>query len=162
MKDPKILAGAAVLLVVVFWFVIKPQVLDSKPAPAPTAEQLAAAPKPTVKLDERVLNLKAPAASPNYVKTLIALEFADPKHTYLGAKGEAIVAKDTAYAAELKPEMPKIWDSIIQVIGGKTATEVSTPEGRDKLKAELVDAVNKHLDAEHKVTNIYFETFITQ
>lgn len=162
MKDPKILAGAAVLLGVVFWFVLKPQFLDKTPAPPPTAEQLAAAPKPTVKLEERVLNLKAPATAPNYLKTLIALEFADPKHTYLGAKGDAVLAKDTVYAAELKPEMPKIWDAIIQVIGGKSASEVSTPDGRDKLKTELIDAVNKQLDADHKVQGIYFETFVTQ
>lgn len=162
MKDKKVLAGGAVLVLALFWFYIKPHYMDAKPPVVYTEEQLSAAPKPTVKLEERVLNLKAPATAPNYVKTTIALEFADPKHAYVGAKGAAVEAKDLAYAADLKPDMPRIWDAIIQVVGGKTADQVATPDGRDKLKAELVDAVNKQLGAEHKVQNIYFETFITQ
>ena len=162
MKDKKVLAGGAVLVLALFWFYIKPNYMDAKPPPVYTEQQLAEAPKPTVKLEERVLNLKAPSTAPNYVKTTIALEFSDPKHTYLGAKGAAIEAKDLAYAADLKADMPRVWDAIIQVVGGKTADQVSTPDGRDKLKTELIDAVNAKLDAGHKVQNIYFETFITQ
>jgi flagellar basal body-associated protein FliL len=162
MKDKKVLAGGAVLVLALFWFYIKPHYMDPKPAPVYTEEQLAAAPKPTVKLEERVLNLKAPPTAPNYVKTAIALQFTDPKHTYLGAKGAAIDAKDLAYTDELKPDMPRVWDAIIQVVGGRSADQVSTTEGRDKLKADLVDAINKQLDADHKVQAIYFVTFITQ
>lgn len=162
MKDKKVLAGGAVLLVAAFWFYIKPNYMDPKPPAVYTEEQLAQAPKPTVQLEERVLNLKAPAAAPNYVKAVLALEFADPMHSYLGAKGEGVVAKNTAYAAELTPDMPRVWDVITTVIGSKSVDQVSTPEGREQLKAELIDGINKQLDAEHKVQNIYFVTFITQ
>lgn len=162
MKDKKVLAGGAVLLFAAFWFYIKPNYMDPKPPAVYTEEQLAQAPKPTVQLEERVLNLKAPAAAPNYVKAVLALEFADPMHSYLGAKGEGVVAKNTAYAAELTPDMPRVWDVITTVIGSKSVDQVSTPEGREQLKAELIDGINKQLDAEHKVQNIYFVTFITQ
>ena len=78
MKDKRVLAGVAVLLLAAFWFYIKPNYLDAKPPPPPpTEEQIAAAARPTVFLGKSnaaaghgaapapvealVLNLKAPA-----------------------------------------------------------------------------------------------------
>ena len=72
LKDKKVLAGAALLLGAAFWFYVKPTYLDSSSAaPQYTDEQIATAPRPTVTLEERVLNLKAP---------VVALEFEDPDH----------------------------------------------------------------------------------
>lgn len=161
MKDKKVLAGGAVLVIALFWFYIKPNYFDAKPAPVYTAEQLAQAPRPTVQLEERVLNLKLVGATPNYVKTVIALEFADPKHKWVGAKGAALTAKNEAFTKELEPEMHRIWDVITNVVGAKTVEEVATPEGREALKAELVEAINKELTDE-KVETVFFVTFITQ
>ncbi len=172
-KDPKILAGAAVLLLALFWFVIKPHFFAAKPAPVYTEEQIAAAPRPTVLLgktvgdtkgtapDGLILNLKAPASSPNYVKAIIALEFNDPGHKYVGAAGAGLAAKNAAFTEELQPEMHKVLDAVTAIFGSKTVDEVSTTGGRDKLKTELIDAINAQLHTE-KVEAVYFETFITQ
>lgn len=161
MKDKKVLIGGALLLAAAFWFYIKPNYMTAKPPPVYTDEQIAAAPRPTMQLEERVLNLKAPATSPNYVKAVIALEFADPEHKYMGLKGEALVAKNEVFTGEMKPEMPKIWDIITSVVGAKSVDQVSSSEGREKLKEELVTAINKELH-EEKVESVYFVTFITQ
>lgn len=161
-KDPKVLAGGAILLGVAFWFFIKPQFFGAKPAPVYTAEQIAAAPKPTLVLEERVLNLKSPATAPNYVKTSLALEFADPKHTYISLKGAAVTAANTALASEMQPELPRIWDAVIKTVGGKSVDQVATPDGQDALKNELIAALNNALDPDHKVQRINFVTWITQ
>jgi len=161
MKDPKILIGVAVLLGALFWFYIKPNYVDSKSAPVYTDQQLAEAPRPTVTLDERVLNLKAPSSSPNYVKAVIALEFEDQKHKWVGLKGEALAVKNEQFAEELKPEMHRVWDIITSVVGGKTVDDVSTTEGKEKLKEQLLESINSELHHE-KVENVYFVTFITQ
>lgn len=161
MKDPKILAGGAVLVVAAFWFYIKPNYMDAKPAPVYTEEQLAEAPRPTVQLEERVLNLRAPATSPSYVKLVAALEFEDPEHKWVGLKGESLVAKNEAFAAELEPELPRIWDVITGVVGSKTPEEVADTAGRDELKKEIVAALNETLH-DRKVENVLFSTFITQ
>lgn len=173
-KDPKILAGGAVLFGALFWFVIKPHFFaPAPPPPVYTEEQIAAAPRPTVLLgkavgeakptapDGLILNLKAPASSPNYVKAIIALEFEDPDHKYIGAAGAGLAAKNAAFTEELQPEMHKVLDAVTTVFGSKTVDEVASTEGRDKLKAELIEAINKELHTE-KVEAIYFETFITQ
>lgn len=161
MKDKKVLAGGAVLFLALFWFFIKPHFLDPKPPPVYTEEQLSAAPKPTVQLEERVLNLKAPATNPNYVKLVLAIQFSDPKHTYLGLKGEALTAKNDAFKLEIKPDLPRIWDAVTTILASKTVEQVSAVEGRDQLKTQIVDAINKDLH-EMKVDTVYFVTFITQ
>lgn len=161
MKDKKVLAGVAVLLLAAFWFYIKPNYLAAKPPPVYTEEQLSAAPKPTVQLEERVLNLKAPATAPNYVKLVLALQFTDPKHSYLGLKGEALTAKNLAFTGEIKPELPRVWDAVTTILASKTVEQVSAAEGRDQLKAQIVAAINKDLH-ELQVDTVYFVTFITQ
>ncbi len=161
-KDPKVLGGGALVLGALFWFVLKPMLFaPAAPPPTYTDKQIAEAPRPTLTLEERVLNLKAPASSPNYVKTSIALEFADPDHKYIKLKGDAITAADLLYDADLKPELHRIWDVITSVVGANTADQVSTPEGRDKLKEQLIAELNKELK-QRKVENIFFVSFVTQ
>ncbi len=160
-KDKKVLAGGAVLFLAAFWFYIKPHYMDSKPPPAYTEEQISAAPRPTVQLEERVLNLKAPASSPNYVKLVLALQFTDPKHTYMGLKGEALTAKNLAFTGEIKPELPRVWDAVTSILAAKTVEQVSAAEGREELKAQIVAAINKDLH-DLQVDAVYFVTFITQ
>ncbi|MBK7125920.1 MAG: hypothetical protein IPH65_08450 [Dehalococcoidia bacterium] len=47
-KDKKVLAGGAVLIAAAFWFYIKPNYMDAKPAPVITQEQIDESPHPTV------------------------------------------------------------------------------------------------------------------
>src|SRR5678815_1825354 len=103
-KDKKILAGGAVLFAAAFWFYIKPNYMDAKPAPVYTKEQTAESPKPTVMLGKEVgeaakkgnapegliLNLKAPATAPKYVKTVIALGFETPGKPWIHAAGAGL------------------------------------------------------------------------
>jgi flagellar FliL protein len=160
-KNKKVLIGGAVFFAAAFWFYIKPNYMDAKPVPVYTEAQIAAAPRPTLTLEERVLNLKAPATSPNYVKASIALEFEDPGHRYIKLKGEGVVKANEHFAAEMAPEMPKIWDVVTRVIGSKSVEDVASNAGRQKLKDELVAALNEELHGE-KVEEIFFVTFITQ
>lgn len=179
-KDKKILAGGAVLFAAAFWFYIKPNYMDAKPPPVITQEQIDASPRPTVMIGRTVvaagghggaptsnapeglvLNLKAPATAPNYVKVIIALEFERPKKPWIGVSGDALTNKNVEFTHHLQHEMPKILDAIATVFGSHTAAEVSTVEGKEALKAELIEAINEHLH-EELVEAIYFEVFITQ
>ena len=177
-KDKKILAGGAVLFAAAFWFYIKPNYMDPKPAPVYTAEQIAAAPRPTVFIGKPnaggghggkpsnapegiVLNLKPTGTTQRYVKVIMALEFGPATPPWVGLSADKIAAKNAEFAHHLEPEMHKILDAIAYVIGSHTAEEVSTLEGKEKLKDELKEAINHHLHGQ-KVEKIYFETFIVQ
>jgi len=161
MKELRILVPLAALFAAAFFFYIKPNYLDAKDPVVYTPEDMAAAPRPTLTLEERVLNLNAPPAAPRYVKLSAALEFEDPNREWLGLEGEALASRNRAFAEELKPEVHRIWDVITAVVGSKTIDQVATPEGRDQLKVDLVNALNDQLHS-RKVADIYFVTFITQ
>jgi flagellar basal body-associated protein FliL len=100
-----------------------------------------------VKLPERVINLKSSPAQPTYLKVTVTLEFADPEHKYIKLKGEALAVANEHFTKEL--------------VGSKTIDQVSTTEGRDRLKLELTDAINHQLH-DHEVESVFFEVFITQ
>jgi flagellar basal body-associated protein FliL len=174
MKDKKVLAGGAVLLVALFWFYVKPHYLAAKPPVVFTAAQIASAPKPTIILgqpaDPKVaetweglkMNLMAASNDPHYVLAVIALEFADPKHTYVGlTAAPAIDAKNTAFAAALEPDMHKVLDATTGVFGAKSLDDLAAPTGREQLKTDLMTAINAQLHNQ-QVVGVYFETFITQ
>ena len=161
MPDKKIMAGGALLAAAGFWFYIKPNYLDSSPPPVYTEEQISEAPRPTVTLEERVLNLKSSAVTSSYVKVQIALEFADPDHKWIGLEGEALMGANESFTAEMEGDIHRIWDSITDVIGSKTIEDVSTAEGRDELKTELREAINQEVHTQ-QVENVYFVTFVTQ
>lgn len=176
-KDKKVLAGGAVLFLAAFWFYIKPNYMDPKPAPVYTAEQIAAAPRPTVFIgkasggahggkatnapDGIVLNLKPSGTTQRYVKLIMALEFEAQTPPWVGLSVDQLAAKNAEFAHHLDPEMHKILDAIANVIGSHSAEEVATVEGKEALKKELIEAINHHLH-EHKVEHIYFETLIVQ
>lgn len=67
--------------------------------------------------------------------------------------------------AELKPQVkkkkPQIQDTIITVVSSKTAEELLTPEGKDKLKKEIEDKIESLVGAK-KIMGVYFTTFIMQ
>ena len=161
LKDKKVLAGGAVLFVAAFWFYIKPNYFDATPPPVYTEEEIAAAPRPTITLDSRVLNLKAPTDAPNYVKTVIAIEFADPDLKYIGLEGHGLELANESFSEHAKPDVPKIWDAITLAFGEKTIGDLSTLEGKEALREELIAAINHELHHE-EVSNIYFVELVTQ
>ena len=81
------------------------------------------------------MNLKAASDDPHYVLAVIALEFADPKHTYVGlTAAPAIDAKNTAFAAALEPDMHKVLDATTGIFGAKSLDDLAAPTGPRTVK----------------------------
>lgn len=161
MPDKRILAGGAVLAAAGFWFYVKPNYIDSSAATVYTEEQISEAPRPTVSLDERVLNLRSAAIAPNYVKVRIALEFADPAHEWIGLEGEGLVSANEEFTSHMDGEIHRIWDVVTEVVGERTLEDVSTSAGREELKVALRNAINHEIHGQ-QVENVFFVTFVTQ
>ena len=69
-----------------------------------------------------------------------------------------------AAAEEMKSaekEVPRLRDTIIQILSSKTASEILTSDGKEKLKDELRQSINGLL-GEEKVVEVYFTEFIIQ
>ncbi|BAK76024.1 flagellar basal body-associated protein FliL [Pseudogulbenkiania sp. NH8B] len=60
--------------------------------------------------------------------------------------------------------MPKIRSALILLLSSKSSDELSTPEGKVKLKAQVKKIINESMDAgeEQPVENILFTAFIIQ
>ena len=66
---------------------------------------------------------------------------------------------------ELTPELdkkkPMIRDIIISILSSKTVEEISTVKGKEKLKQEIMSAINKRLD-DGQIRHVYFTQFVIQ
>ncbi len=72
-------------------------------------------------------------------------------------------AKGGGLPAIIQEREPMIKDAIIRVLSSKTAQEVLSAEGKEKLKEELIEAINEAIGLEEApITNIYFIEFIVQ
>ncbi|WP_457594903.1 flagellar basal body-associated protein FliL [Hydrogenimonas sp.] len=66
---------------------------------------------------------------------------------------------------ELTPELdkktPLIRDIVISILSSKTVEEITTAKGKAKLKDEIMDQINKHLE-DGEIRHIYFTEFVIQ
>jgi flagellar FliL protein len=66
---------------------------------------------------------------------------------------------------ELTPELdkktPLIRDIIISILSSKTVEEITTAKGKEKLKEEIMNEINKHLE-DGQIRHVYFTEFVIQ
>lgn len=63
--------------------------------------------------------------------------------------------------AELNKKMPVVRDSVIGVLSAKTVEEISTRRGKENLKDEIIEQVNKRLEDGY-ISRVYFMMFVIQ
>lgn len=77
---------------------------------------------------------------------------------------EVSTTNEKSYAA-VKKHLPVIRSEIVLLLSGQKYEEMVTPEGKEQLRAELIETVNVILK-QHKVKkgidNIYFTSFVMQ
>lgn len=61
----------------------------------------------------------------------------------------------------LKTLSPRIRDAIIMLLAGKAYTDISTPDGKVLLKAEVASRLNQILGAQ-RIIRVYFTDFVVQ
>ena len=126
----------------------------------------------TAKLDTFIVNLSEPST---FLKTTILVEYdpdaieisLNPKGGKGKGKGHAGGGAPVSTEPQLHPHFntrkPMIHDAVIRILSSKKSSEVLTSEGKERLKFELIDAINDALGLdEAPVVNIYFTEFIIQ
>lgn len=77
---------------------------------------------------------------------------------------EVATSNEKSYAA-VKKHLPVIRNEIVLLLSGQKYEEMVTPEGKEQLRAELIETVNNIL-MQHKakkgIENIYFTSFVMQ
>ena len=100
----------------------------------------------TVNFEPFLVNLADKEAS-RYVKTSIRLLVANKESAETIAKGETL--------------MPRMRDTILTLLSTKTAEEMTSNEGKEKLKKEILEKVNEYLP-EEGAEEVFFTDFVVQ
>lgn len=90
----------------------------------------------------------------------ITVNISDPTgRRYLKLGMEVEVNADVS--AALQANSPKIRDAIIMLLAGKTFNDISSPDGKVLLKAEVAARLNQILGAQ-RVIRVYFTDFVVE
>ncbi len=120
----------------------------------------------TVSLGERVVNLADPGGY-RYLKVEVVVEVAVDEKTYQkltasGGGGHGGGGGETdPLRAELEHQWPKIQDALTMVLTSKTSDQLLTPEGKEELKAELLEQLQPAFGDYH-ITAVYLTQFVIQ
>ena len=77
-------------------------------------------------------------------------------------QGAAVTAQQTDFAADMTPYSAIIQDAIVSTLSAKTSSDLLKVDGKDQLKADVINNVNHALHDDEKVVNVYFTSFIIQ
>ena len=180
MKKPVIFAAVLAVIVLVGGYFFLMPMLQGTPATVddeedePVAEKRAnkprraAEPELVWQLPERVLNLNTVQGTPRYARFQLALEFARPPSAKPatkpkekeGAGTDPLVAIDPA----LEPVVARsvmIDDALVRIFTTMTAEELATTEGKEVLKAKVLDAVAE-LVPSPELVNVYILRLVVQ
>ena len=109
---------------------------------------------------ERVVNLTDKSGT-KYLKVALTLEFIDTKLKD-PPKGPAVLLQQTDFAAGMSPYSAIIDDALVTTLSSRSSADLIKPDGKDVLRNDLLQNVNKALHDEEKVVNVYFTSFIIQ
>ncbi len=135
---------------------------NASPSAAATEEKptVSGGPGPMYVLKDQVVNL-ADSTGRRYLKVGLSIEFSTGAAEFKKASPEERKAKQAEFDKALEPRVPQINDAIINILAARTPGDISTPEGKQRLKNDIKDALNRILGGE-QVSNIYFTQFVMQ
>ncbi len=118
------------------------------------------APAIPVSLGERVVNLGDPGGY-RYIKVEIVLSLYDDDIDTSGMDAGELEDAQAEALAQLQPLMPQIQDVVTMVLTAQMVADVSTPAGKESVKAQLIERLAPILTQQH-IDAIYFAQFLIQ
>lgn len=111
-------------------------------------------------LKDRVVNLADPTGR-RYLKVGLSIEFTTGAAELKKAGPEERKVKQAEFEKTLAPQAPLIDDAIISILAARSPSDISTSEGKQRLKNDIKDSLNRLLGGE-QVSNVYFTQFVMQ
>ena len=176
------LLGGVGVLAALYMFVLgggddgEAAALSTEPTPEPIPVVVEGKLGPHIILEDRVYTLRSAASDPRYVRLMIVVEFETFEEEWahvlhgcvFSGEGEAVgpcKALENELLHEFEEEIGTgrslIEDAITTIVSAKTYDELSAPEGREELRAEIVHSIGE-LIHEPEVTRVLFLEFLTQ
>jgi flagellar FliL protein len=112
-------------------------------------------------LGERIVNLADPGGY-RYLRIAITLEFLPESAEFYKLPPAERAAREEEFQAEVTRQKPLIDDLVISILSSKTFADIFTLEGKEQLKAELIEKLNATLGDKKYVGAVYFTDFVVQ
>jgi flagellar basal body-associated protein FliL len=139
-------------------------------AAEPSAEEATAAPESAheimpgegimLNMSTKIINLVDPTGR-KYIRVTIVAEFAPDDPEYESLPEEEKTAYLTAFEEKLNSRLPIMDDTVITLLSTKTYEDLYTAEGKEKLRAEIMQTLSEKLVDLHLIS-IYFTEFVVQ
>lgn len=187
MKLPIILAAVVAVVVLAVGYFFALPMIKGKPAVALDEEEEEPTPVAATKkkhkntahepgliypLPERVLNLATTGGVPHYARIELALEFARPANAKPakaakggGHGGHGAATAEPPLDPALEPVVHRkaqIDDALLRILGTKTVEEMTSSEGREQLKGEILEAVAEIVGRKPEIIGVYIVRLIVQ
>ena len=118
---------------------------SSAPAtPKPTNQFPNTQTLPAVQIKDRVINLNARSGY-QYAKLSLSVVFEDPKGVFAKAKGENLKKLQEAFTADNPALISAFNDVLTTDVSQKSPQELTTPEGKETLRKQLIADFNARL-----------------
>ncbi len=89
------------------------------------------------------------------------VNLADPGVEMYAKVSITLELSDQEVSKEVEKRLPIIKDAVIDILSSKTYGDIRTPEGKEKLRFELIKRINTIL-VKGGVRNLYFTEFVVQ
>ncbi len=111
-------------------------------------------------MSTKIINLVDPTGR-KYIRVTIVAEFAPDDPEYESLPEEEKTAYLTAFEEKLNSRLPIMDDTVITLLSTKTYEDLYTAEGKEKLRAEIMQTLSEKLVDLHLIS-IYFTEFVVQ
>ena len=111
----------------------------AQPSTFPNSQNL-----PTLQIKDRVINLNAKNGY-QYAKMTLNVVFSDPKGDFAKAKGEALKKLQDTFTSDNTAALAAFNDVVTTDVSMKTPQELSTADGKEALRQQLVKDFNARL-----------------
>ncbi len=145
-------------------YVMPSQLTPTGNTEAAHEEEKAAEVKPgqglMVDTGSKIVNLVDPTGR-KYLRVGVVLEFAPTNPEFMSLPEEERTAYLNEFNREMESKLPVINDILITLFASQTFDKVYTAEGKEALRTQIKDLVNKQLP-EYHVIAVYFTEFVVQ
>ncbi len=108
----------------------------------------------------KIVNLIDPTGR-KYLRLGIVLEFAPTDLAYYTMPAEQKTVFEEEFSKEITLKQPIINDAIITLVSSKSFDSVYTAEGKEELRKEILEQINKQIP-DQRVIYVYFTEFVVQ
>ena len=134
-------------------------VAEATPAPE-AAHEIIPGEGIMLNMSTKIINLVDPTGR-KYIRVTIVAEFAPDNPEYVSLPEEEKAAYLTEFESKLNSRLPIMDDTVITLLSTKTYEDLYTAEGKEKLRAEIMQILSEKLVDLHLIA-IYFTEFVVQ